>query len=225
MRTDKDKPFVDGQEINSELDKVQLQFSKKAVDDLTTYINLVLKWNMHMNLVGSRHWKKILHELIADSFYLGNYLSSLNIQPDDLILDIGAGAGIPGIPLRIIWHAGQYLMIEPNQKRFVFLRVVLSQLQLNQTSILPQSLEQLNQEQFTARIILSRGFLNWKELLKAVHALIHPQGQAVIFSNHNWDHTKNICPASWSFMDQKEYILYPDLKRYFWFFSPRNEPS
>ncbi len=192
---------------------------------MTAYINLVLKWNKHINLVGPRHWKRLLHELIADSLHLSDHLSQLELKQDDLVLDIGAGAGIPGIPLRIIWQSGQYTMIEPNQKRSVFLQVVLSQLQLIRTFICPLALDQLNPGQFTAKLILSRGFLNWHDFLLSVDSLIQPDGQVVIFSNQDWGQSDEVRPRHWAFSRQIQYTLHPELKRYFWLFSPNKEPS
>jgi 16S rRNA (guanine527-N7)-methyltransferase len=226
MNIDYDKKSVSPQELIEELSKLSCHSSRERIDALTTYVNLVLKWNRHMNLVGPRDWKRIVHELIVDSLYLAKFLPSLNIQLNDQILDIGSGAGIPGIPLRILWKTGQYVMIEPNEKRAVFLRVVLSHLRLDNTSVEAVHLQDLFPEHFTATLILSRGFLKWQDFLKSVRPLLQPQGSVLIFSNHPWEeHSDKTCPENWALTDQKMYTLVTNQIRYFWFFSPKNEPS
>ena len=72
-------------------------------------------------------------------------------------LDIGAGAGIPGIAFRILYPHGEYLMVEPRKKRNVFVSLMIKTLKLQKTTLFPYRIEELSgTHQFD--ICLSRAF-------------------------------------------------------------------
>ena len=79
----------------------------KQASHLAVYLGLLTRWNKAMNLVGPRHWRDIMGELVTDSMHLAEVLCEAHLPEDPLALDLGAGAGIPGIPLRILWPRGR----------------------------------------------------------------------------------------------------------------------
>ena len=74
-----------------------------------------------MNLVGARDWQTALLNLLADSFYLDQFMNGLDLPANPEIWDLGSGAGLPGIPLRIIRQDGIYRMVEAREKRALFI--------------------------------------------------------------------------------------------------------
>lgn len=96
---------------------------------LSIYLRLLEAWNARTNLVGPTRWPAMLSELVADSWRLADFLASPEVAAvfdpagqDLWTLDFGAGAGIPGLPLRLFWPRGRYALIEPRRKRAGFLR-------------------------------------------------------------------------------------------------------
>ena len=79
---------------------------------LAVYLDMLVRWNRRMNLVGPASGLEILETLIQDSWFLADLLTELAPQPGE-ILDLGAGAGLPGIPLRVFWKSGRYFLVEP----------------------------------------------------------------------------------------------------------------
>ncbi len=189
----------------------------RSSEQLVTYIAELLNWNAKINLIGKQDWSSTYRFLIRDSLYLKTLLDQLPFPRDPLTLDLGAGAGLPGIPLRIIWPAGEYLLVEPRQKRGLFLHHVVRVLSLQRTYVRICRTEQLCEP--PADLILSRAMCSWDELLPLARPLVSPQGLVVAFSNHCWDQN-HTCPSGWRMKQETAYPIQSGLTRYFWVFSP-----
>ncbi len=130
---------------------------------LCAYLDLLQTWNARTNLVGPRHWPAMLEELVADSWHLADLLAGLDIPADALSVDFGAGAGIPGIPLRLFWDAGEYLLVEPRAKRAAFLRQCAAMMRLPRVRVFEGRCEALGDK---ALVCLSRAFQPWARFLE-----------------------------------------------------------
>ena len=151
---------------------------------LAGYLSLLMQWNRRMNLVGARHWRDALEELILDSFHLAAFLREriLPALPESPVTwDLGSGAGLPGIPLRMVWRQGSYWMVESRDKRTIFLSTVLARHPLGDTHVFRGRAEQF-MEGKKADLIVSRAFMPWKELLGFVQGHLSPEGQIVFLS-------------------------------------------
>ncbi len=109
---------------------------------LAAYLGLLVKWNSRMNLVGPSAWPEILETLVQDSWHLADLLESLDPQPAET-LDLGAGAGLPGIPLRVFWTSGDYWLVEPRQKRALFMEQAAAHMRLPRTRVVCARMEAL----------------------------------------------------------------------------------
>jgi len=159
---------------------------KAATDQariLAYYLTLLVKWNKSMNLVGPQRWEKVFHSLIIDSLHLADFLDSLDLPDNPVSLDLGAGAGLPGIPLRTLWQAGDYHLVESREKRCIFMRTALRMMKLPRIEVFQGRAEKFPQETLPADLILSKAFMPWKELLEFVKPMVAPQGRIVILSN------------------------------------------
>jgi 16S rRNA (guanine527-N7)-methyltransferase len=150
---------------------------------LAIYIALLVKWNKSMNLVGPKKWQEIFSTLIVDSLYLADFLNDLDIPDEPLVLDLGAGAGLPGIPLRCVWQDGEYVLVESRQKRSIFMRTALNAMGLPRTSVFNGRAENLDENMLPADVIVSRAFMPWPELLDFVKPMLSSEGRIVVLSN------------------------------------------
>ncbi|WP_028578250.1 16S rRNA (guanine(527)-N(7))-methyltransferase RsmG [Desulfomicrobium escambiense] len=149
---------------------------------LAVYLGLLVKWNSRMNLVGPETWPEILETLIQDSWHLADLLQTIEPQPAET-LDLGAGAGLPGIPLRVFWTAGDYWLVEPRQKRALFMEQAAAHMRLPRTRVLCARMEALPQARRQAGLIVSRAFMPWKKLLAEVRGYLAPGGRVLVMSN------------------------------------------
>lgn len=157
---------------------------KSKAQALSDYLNLLMQWNKVMNLVGAKHWRDALDELVMDSFHLEHFLQEqilMKLPAAPEIWDLGAGAGLPGIPLRILWQDGTYWLVEAREKRAIFLSTVLARQTLPGTRVFRGRAEVFMRDK-KADLIVSRAFMPWRELLEFVHGVLRPGGVVVFLS-------------------------------------------
>lgn len=156
-----------GNPTPSEVADAALALGRKLTPEqaagLATYLGLLQMWNRKTNLVGPRAWPGMLSELAADSWHLADLLDELALPESPVTLDFGAGAGIPGVPLRLFWKAGRYVMIEPRAIRAGFLRQCVAMMRLCGTEVFEGRAEGVREG---ADVCLSRAFQPWREFLK-----------------------------------------------------------
>ena len=103
------------------------RLTPEQAEKLAGYLALLTRWRSRVNLVGPSDWREILETLVADSWHVADFLAGPGaafLPPADepvACLDFGAGAGLPGVPLRAFWNRGDYYLLEARQKRAVFL--------------------------------------------------------------------------------------------------------
>ncbi len=161
--------------------KAGFSFSLEQISYLQYYLGMLLHWNQCMNLVGPKDWETIFNSLILDSFHLSLFLQTLNVSDDSVIWDIGSGAGLPGIPLRVVWNKGQYWLIEAKEKRALFLTTILARRPLSKTYVYHGRVESLvtNNIQYP-NVIISRAFMPWETLLVFVEDMLSTQGFIIL---------------------------------------------
>ncbi|MHC1789235.1 16S rRNA (guanine(527)-N(7))-methyltransferase RsmG [Solidesulfovibrio sp.] len=157
---------------------------------LASYLALLAHWRGKANLVGPADWREILATLAADSWHLADFLQGPGAmalaapgQPV-LGLDFGAGAGLPGIPLRAFWNRGDYVLLEARQKRCVFLGEAVARLGLAGLHVAEGRVESTVPPVLAARpgafvLCLSRAFAPWPQFLGICRELV-PRPMAVL---------------------------------------------
>ncbi|MCF8104357.1 MAG: 16S rRNA (guanine(527)-N(7))-methyltransferase RsmG [Desulfohalobiaceae bacterium] len=203
--------------VGQELRKGFQGLDPDRIPALTRYVHLLMRWNQRFNLIGTRDWKKAIQTLILDSLHLAVFLDELPLPLEPFCLDIGAGAGLPGIPLRIVWSKGEYMLVEPNQKRSTFLTYCLGLLRLERTRVRSVKVKELPEMIPEADLVLSRAFRPWEEFLDISSSLLSRQGLTLVFAGRAWTRTDSP-PHGWSFLRQKQYPVQDREPRYFWVF-------
>ena len=106
---------------------------------ISSYLDLLVKWNKRVNLTAEKTAQEILQRHIFDSLQYGRA-----ILPNDRIIDIGSGAGFPGIPLKIIYPNLNATLVESQRKRCSFLDTVIHQLNLQKTIVINERSEKIS---------------------------------------------------------------------------------
>ena len=150
---------------------------------LADYLALLMQWNKVMNLVGTRTAKATFASLVVDSLHLGAFLrESVPLKAAPCCWDLGSGAGLPGLPLRMIWQEGEYRMVEAREKRALFLSTVLARHPLPRTSVFRGRAEAFmaGPPVRTADLVVSRAFMPWPGVLELVRDNLNPGGVVVL---------------------------------------------
>lgn len=108
---------------------LSLDCSEQQLLSLLAYIDLLKKWNSTYNLLGGNETQTLVSRHILDSLSISSYLEGT------LFADIGAGAGLPGIPLAILNRNKHFILVDSNGKKTRFMFQVKLQLGIENISV------------------------------------------------------------------------------------------
>src|SRR5262245_52128663 len=104
-----------------------ITLSTAQLEELTHYLNLLVRWRPHLNLTGLRDAGRMLDVLILESL---DFLQGDFLLPGVHVLDLGTGAGVPGIPLAICRPDVHVTLLDRSEKKITFLYRVVTSLPL-----------------------------------------------------------------------------------------------
>ena len=112
----------------------QLNVSRETLAALSVYVALLEKWQPRINLISPASLPDIWQRHVFDSAQLLAHMPEMRPDASRRILDIGSGAGFPGLVLAIL-GAGQLQLVESDQRKSVFLQTVIRELGLFATVV------------------------------------------------------------------------------------------
>ncbi|MCP4048326.1 MAG: 16S rRNA (guanine(527)-N(7))-methyltransferase RsmG [Gammaproteobacteria bacterium] len=147
--------------LESGLARLGLDVSPGALDGLLTYMVQLKEWSGTYNLVAPRERDFLLARHILDSLSIAPWLQAGSL------LDVGTGAGLPGLPLAIIKPEMEVTLLDSAGKKIRFIRHVGRTLKLANIQPLQQRVEEFSENRVFANIT-SRAFASLKDFAKAV---------------------------------------------------------
>ncbi len=186
---------------------LKLTLSESQSSHLRDYMDMLMLWNTRINLVGTLLWKETMAELICDSFYLAEFIKDLNLPANPNTWDLGSGAGLPGIPLRMAFKEGSYTLVEVREKRALFMTTFLLKKPLVSTSVFWGRAEDFFQKQEEknqlADMILSRAFMPYEELAVFVVPYLKSGATLLLMLNTNLENA----PQGFELVKSSEYFV------------------
>ncbi|MEN8136356.1 MAG: 16S rRNA (guanine(527)-N(7))-methyltransferase RsmG [Thermodesulfobacteriota bacterium] len=162
------------------LKRLDLELSDRAIEQLCTYLAELQKWNKRINLVATAPLETLIETHFLDSLTL---LPLVKDCPPPGLMDVGSGAGFPGLVLKIACPDLEVTMLEPRQKRTSFMRQAIRILGLKGVSVLETRLEkdnpQLSQWQNATPILTSRAFASINLFLDLAAPFCAPGGKVI----------------------------------------------
>ena len=142
------------------MDRLGLSVSSDVVADLLTFMSLLKEWSGTYNLVAPREREFLLTRHLLDSLSIAPWLR------EGSLLDVGTGAGLPGLPLAIIKPEMEVTLLDSAGKKIRFIRHVDRTLKLGNIHPLHQRIEDLSGAVYAN--ITSRAFASLREFVEAV---------------------------------------------------------
>jgi len=140
--------------------KLGIELNARQVKQFELYYQELIEWNKKINLTAITDYSSVQVRHFLDSLTITLALTGKDVErPDFNIIDIGTGAGFPGVPLKILLPQPRLVLIEPTTKKTAFLRHIINKLELENIEILNSRAEEaahlsLYREQFA--LVLSR---------------------------------------------------------------------
>ena len=118
--------------MKNQLEKQGLLLDAKQLDMFSKYLELLKEWNQKIDLTALKTDEEIIEKHFYDSLLVSTGLKFA----DQTLIDIGSGAGFPGIPLQIAFSSLRVTLLEPTQKRCLFLEEVRKELGLETLKVI-----------------------------------------------------------------------------------------
>jgi len=150
--------------INSLIEHLNIAIDSKQTEQLEKFSDILEEWNKIHNLTGAKT-KEAVYKNILDSLYPCEFIK----QPNSL-LDVGTGAGFPGLILAIAYPKCQTVLCEPRNKRASFLKFVAMELGLDNIEVVKKRVEDYHKAK-SFDLISSRAVTNTKMLLRLTEHL------------------------------------------------------
>jgi len=147
--------------LESGIARLGLNVPTEAVDGLIGYMDLLKEWSGTYNLIAPRERDFLLARHVLDSLSVAKWLQAGSL------LDVGTGAGLPGLPLAIVKPEMEVTLLDSAGKKIRFIRHVGRTLKIPNIHPLLQRIEDLDQDQSFANIT-SRAFSTLKAFAEAV---------------------------------------------------------
>jgi 16S rRNA (guanine527-N7)-methyltransferase len=160
--------------------------SETQLECISTYIDILIRWNSRMNLTAIRDPEQIVTRHFGESLFAARHLSppssSLSspmnsASPARTLADIGSGAGFPGLPIRILIPELSLTLIESSHKKSTFLREVTRALTLTDVDIQTTRAETLST---TYDVVTLRAVERFEMILSTAAHLVAPTGRLVL---------------------------------------------
>jgi len=180
--------------------KVEVQSDPATISRQTlTYLAEWRKWNQKINLTSEKNESRILQKHVFDSFQYG-----LAVDADAVILDVGSGAGFPGIFLKVIFPRLKLVLVESQRKRANFLRNAVRAMKLDSIQVFDCRIEDLSADfhaQFDFAVFRGVGSL---DLCMGMAApFLKPSGKVVVRKEPD---------ASWAGNPEENYHIFKEVQ-------------
>lgn len=140
------------------------------LDAIATYLNLLLKWNAKVNLTSVGDPEQIISRHFGESLFAARRLFP-DGDSEQTAIDVGSGAGFPGLAIKIAVPSLQTTLVESNNRKATFLREVIRALGLRSVTVLAERAEQVS---LRADLVTFRAVEKFENALSAASSLVSP---------------------------------------------------
>ena len=122
-----EKMMAEKSKFEEELEKLNINLTEHQKEQFDRYYQMLVEWNKVMNLTGITEYDEVVMKHFVDSLSIVKVNGFDNVTT---IIDVGTGAGFPGIPLKIVFPEIKITLLDSLNKRIKFLNAVIDELEL-----------------------------------------------------------------------------------------------
>jgi 16S rRNA (guanine527-N7)-methyltransferase len=150
--------------------------SDSQLEAIQAYLDLLLRWNAKLNLTAIRNPHEVVTRHLGESLFAAGQLFPTG-DSHETAIDVGSGAGFPGLPLKFRCPSLNLTLIESNHRKATFLREVVRTLNLNSVSVLAERAESVS---LNADLVTFRAVERFDRILPIAFSLVRPEGRIAI---------------------------------------------
>lgn len=156
--------------LNSGLRAIDLTLDEHMIEQLLAYHQLLIKWNKAYNLTAIRDPELMIYRHLLDSLVIAPYLQG------DCFIDVGTGAGLPGMVMAMVFPDREFHLLDSNGKKTRFLFQVKTALNLKNVTVVNERVEHYAlQQHFDG--VLSRAFATLLDMVNGSQSLLKTTGR------------------------------------------------
>ncbi len=162
-----------------------IELNEKQISQFMEYYEILIEWNSFMNLTAITEFQDILKKHFIDSLSLVKACEEIRTKSIKVI-DIGTGAGFPGIPLKIAFPQIELTLLDSLQKRVKFLQEVSSRLELQNITFIhgrAEDFAKLDKEREKYDLCISRAVANLSTLAELCIPYVKPGGKFISYKS------------------------------------------
>lgn len=122
--------------LRRELEPYAPGLRDEALQKLSVYLDLLLRWNRRINLTGIRKPQRALRELFGESLYLAQILPLRG-----RLIDVGTGGGFPGLAVKLVAPDLAVTLVDSNRRKCAFLKEVVRECGFTDVEVVPERFE------------------------------------------------------------------------------------
>ena len=131
------------EELIKEIKKLNINFTEDMLEKLDKYCHFLLEYNSHTNLTAIKVAEDIYLKHFYDSFTLTKII---DLNQENTLLDIGSGAGFPGMVLKIFFPHLKVYLVDSNNKKTKFLNILKDEINVDNIEIINNRIENITPE-------------------------------------------------------------------------------
>ena len=177
------------EELENVAKQIEIELTKKQIEKFYNYMNLLLEWNEKINLTAIIEPREVILKHFVDSLTIAKY-----IKENEKLIDVGTGAGFPGIPLSIVKENTDIVLLDSLNKRINFLEEVKENLKLENITTIHGRAEEFGKnrkEREIDDIATSRAVAPLNILLEYLLPLVKVGGKAICMKGSNIKEIEN----------------------------------
>ena len=192
--------------------EMNIELNQEKIEKFYQYMQLLLEWNEKINLTAITKPEEIILKHFVDSLTIAKY-----IKEKETIIDIGTGAGFPGIPIKIYRENSKVILVDSLNKRVNFLNTVIKELKLEDIETIHSRAEELGRnknyrEKFD--IVTSRAVANLSTLSEYLLPFVKKDGKCICMKGSDieeeLENGKNAIKVLGGKIDNIDEFLLPD---------------